>query len=1600
MSVRILSRRSVFASLVLLLILGFFSRSFGLDIGDEPMLSVMKPPPANIMFLIDNSQSMNFEILLEGTPQGLFYRDSDPLKTIGFAYLFGYDALDLGSDVDSIVDLGDNLKRKYYRKRTDLAKRYWETRCNGYNRLYYNPQAYYLPWPRTKNYPDLGNASLTAPLLNPAKKNSHKISMKKIYYTVQSNRLDDDMADFSGDDWNRKTTLLGTDIVALNGSWHFSDKKNASVVYPFHLSGKGTKTVRVKWVSELFTTRSDKVKLEVLDFNNKVLFSAVFSQKSLLPNNFTINVNVTELNDHGPDIYVRLTNEDNKKVVVDTVTVNDRPRISNAHYVTFEDKNKNGRVDAGEDVYLVNFIWRDGDSDEGGGDFDGEDNDGDGSDNPDGEAGVDGDVQEDSSAAQVVRKIYKIPGASSAGDRRWRSGFMKAVKASDLPSDLRRIYDPAYVTESGSDAASPDHPDVKNPYYVPPVSDLQNFTNWFQYYRTKLLATKSAIANAVYNLNNVRIGYHTLHQSVTSEPLLVSNKGKASVIIVDDQDGEEYYKETHNPLIEWTDSFAPVAYNGRSRNFAGILKRDAKAQWFADVPEAGVYDVYVRWSRYGRGAWRDRKARYRVGLQDENASVSWKYESGDLDQNGSEEYGYPDRWNKLATVTVDKVHERKEVLVELSRGESWPHRLTNADAIRLVRQGGSGEEDNSETLLDRLYGIEVKMKMDKPLRTGLESIGKYYDTEDTASFQSDSPALRSSPYFLKEEGGGCQQAFVIMTTDGLWTHKDSVGVGDADRDGVSNTLADVARYYYDRDLAPALPDLVPTNTFDQNTKQHMVTYALAFGNQGKIDPATHKYWEPGADPSAWAWPRGNTRSWDDRDKMDDLFHATVNGRGRYLNASSPDEMVGAMRAILEDILMRAEASGASLAVDSQRVRESMTIYQTEYYPKDWLGDLKAKPLTMVTDEGLEVGKESRWSAAQKLSEMSPDSRKLLSFSEGAAFVFRTDSLPQAVAHLMVADSRLERLSPKPAAREIVAYIRGEDRLGYRERKARHEDAPPYQYKTGDFVHSAPVYHRGLVYAGANDGMLHAFDALSGKEVFGFLPSFVHPHLWELMRPDYAENHRYFVDGPITIRTLVYDGGLRDVLVGGMRKGGMGYYGMTLRDTKTGWSVGKGDIGESDLVAGLSVWEFPPAGKRSEEKDMGYSFSTAAVVQSNGPGKPWVTIFGNGYKSLSGEAVLIVVNAITGEEIRRIRTGVGEGNGLSSPAVVDVNRDGTGDWVYAGDLKGNMWKFDISSSDPWDWDVYFEDGDTPKPLFTGMGKAGEDPQAITTKPGIARHCTGLGYMVVWGTGKYLHRSDMENYDQQTFYGVWDHGLSGKSGWLGGLDRSEVAAQENGAKHYGLDGSGYRLVEQRVRVTSAAPRENEGEIEGEAGPGVSVVVASHSNYPQNYIFRKEGENLVTPRVLEAESTVGWFFDLPDMGERMVQDTLIHGPYAFGVSFIPEGSVSTCESGGYSWFNAVESCTGSRSSQVVFDVDDNGRLEMPRKNEEGEWTYNDGLISAQGSTAVSRTRVEGMMYAPRILHGKDADVLLSSTSKINAVVEMEIEREGEGLIYWRMR
>ncbi|TWI71816.1 PilC-like protein with beta-propeller domain [Desulfobotulus alkaliphilus] len=1551
--------------LSILILSGIFWPAHAVEISDQPMLSAIKPPPANIMFLIDNSQSMDFEILLEGRKKGLFYRQSDLLEVFGYAYLFGNDGLDLGADVESSYDLDQNIRRDHMRKRVAASRQYWESRCYGYNRLYYNPSAFYLPWPESGSGQVFGNADPLNPKLNPVK--SQTVSMKDTYLEVRRAdldsrdiELDDDMADRQGQ-WERKNIGLGlTDIAAFNGHYHATRDDNAKITYPFHLSDAGRHQIQVNW--PLYTAldlaqvvvRTGDAFLRVYDHSGRVLYDKEkITQRGR--NGLTIEVEVVSLNPHGPDIFVELSSVPNNTsgafnrpawLVADNVEVQGRTKISNAHYFMFDDANDNTRVDTGERVFLVNFVWHDFGSGE-----------------------------------ELYRQIYEIPGGNRIRDRKLDVGFIRAISPGDLPLRLRKLYDGAY-REDGSQG------DDENAFYLSPEADLQNFANWFQYYRTKLLATKSAIANTIYNLSGVNIGFHTIKKDVTQPVLYVGNKGDATVIIVDDRDGGEYYEEW-GPMIQWADSHAPVAYNSKSRNSVStIFTADAWAKWRADVPVTGEYDVYVRWSRYGRNAWRDRRAEYKVGLQDEDGNISWG-ETFVVNQNGDERYGFPDRWNKLTRINVDNLHDGKEVVVKLTRGDIWPHRPTNADAIKLVRRGGGGDEDNSKTLLDRLYAIETKIDLigdKKPLREGLDTIGRYYATDLSAPADSE---LGDSPYVSESEGGGCQQAFVIMTTDGLWTDTDHVNVGDADGDGVANTLADVAMYYYERDLAPDLPNLVPVNTFDQNSQQHMVTYAVAFGNAGRINPDTHKYWESDADPRAWPWPEGSFRHWDDRDKMDDLFHATVNGRGRYFNASSPDELLFSMRSTLEDIIMRSQATGASLSVDSQRIQQGMTVFQTEYYPMDWLGDLKAKGLDPI-GSGLETGSE-KWSAAYELSRLGAGDRNIISAWGSTAFAFRPASVPDSLKATM--RDNVGGLPSSVTSSDIIAYLRGDDKTGFRKRYARHEDAPVHHYKTGDFVHSAPVYHRGLVYVGANDGMMHAFDARSGQEIFAFVPSFVYPDLWELMRPDYMDSHRYFVDGPISVRTLVDDGSLKDVLVGGLRKGGKGYYGMTLRDSLFGWDVAKAGASEGELATKLSVWEFPPSDERGSEEDMGYSFSSAAIVKANTLGNPPVAVFGNGYNSSSGEAVLIIVNALTGGEIRRIKTGAAGGNGLSSPAVVDIDGDGTADWVYAGDLQGNMWKFDISSDNAMDWGVFFSRSGQPAPLFRGVGKAGEDPQSVTTKPGVARHCSGVGYTVVWGTGRYLHESDMENFDQQTFYGVWDYwGPSGDTGQekkgLGTLDRSDVIHVGDvnpKANHYGLDGSAYRLVEQRVRVTSGVPRD--GELVGQTGPGVTSEVASHTSFPQTFEWEEDSDGR---KVLKEGSTVGWFFDLPDMGERMVQDATIHGPYAFGISFVPEGSVSLCESGGYSWFNAVESCTGARADQVVFDVDGDGRLDAEK----------DVLKVDKDGYHVSRRRVEGMMYTPVTLHGREYDALLASTSHSNSMVNMVIVKEGEGLFYWRMR
>jgi len=177
----------------------------------------------------------------------------------------------------------------------------------------------------------------------------------------------------------------------------------------------------------------------------------------------------------------------------------------------------------------------------------------------------------------------------------------------------------------------------------------------------------------------------------------------------------------------------------------------------------------------------------------------------------------------------------------------------------------------------------------------------------------------------------------------------------------------------------------------------------------------------------------------------------------------------------------------------------------------------------------------------------------------------------------------------------------------------------------------------------------------------------------------------------------------------------------------------------------------------------------------------VVIFGNGYDSPNQCASLVVLDAYTGKEVKVIQTSFRspcDCNGLSGVLPVDVTGDARVDYVYAGDLRGNLWKFDLTNESSSKWRTRYRDGSSnPKPLFTAQGPNNQT-QPITITPSIMKHPNGgyPGFMVLFGTGRYLNTADLENTDVQTIYGVWDYGDADDE-YLGTFDRGDEKELSN-------------------------------------------------------------------------------------------------------------------------------------------------------------------------------------------------------------------------------
>jgi type IV pilus assembly protein PilY1 len=318
-----------------------------------------------------------------------------------------------------------------------------------------------------------------------------------------------------------------------------------------------------------------------------------------------------------------------------------------------------------------------------------------------------------------------------------------------------------------------------------------------------------------------------------------------------------------------------------------------------------------------------------------------------------------------------------------------------------------------------------------------------------------------------------------------------------------------------------------------------------------------------------------------------------------------------------------------------------------------------------------------------------------------------------------------------------------------------------------------------------------------------------------------------------------------------------------------------------------MWEYTDA----DDADLGYTYSKPSIAKM--PDGKWYAIFGNGYNntvpdthtSTTGDAVLYLVQLDNKSNVIKLDTKAGyksdplsldRPNGLSSPAVVDLDGDGVVDMVYAGDLYGNVWKFKFAGTDKSAWGIPYTTGtNAPAPLFIATDSAG-NRQPITTRPQVGLGRRGEGTTVLVGTGKFLESSDrvVADIGTQTFYGIWDRNLK--------VDKLTDGAV---AKVSRSD-----LQEQSV-LTEVTP------------PGGTELVRVTS---QNAIGSK----------------LGWYMDLPAAGEIQVTNSALRNRRVIFTTQIP--SDDPCAGGGTSWLMELDYLTGARLEDSAFDLNNDGKFD----------------------------------------------------------------------------
>ncbi|MBB6365519.1 type IV pilus assembly protein PilY1 [Xanthomonas sacchari] len=530
-------------------------------------------------------------------------------------------------------------------------------------------------------------------------------------------------------------------------------------------------------------------------------------------------------------------------------------------------------------------------------------------------------------------------------------------------------------------------------------------------------------------------------------------------------------------------------------------------------------------------------------------------------------------------------------------------------------------------------------------------------------------------------------------------------------------------------------DLRPDNASDGLPgKQTLSTHWVDVVEYGDYkSPNTNQYWlttkyggfrvPEGYDPETNINALADSTWWDGS--------SYVNGNtgykkpDNYYLAADAEKMVASLRQAFERILEEMKGSAASLASNTTKLEAGARTYQSVFYSGTWRGDVVAYDVNQTTGALTQA-----WSASAQFPAW--DTRTI-------KFVNSNGNLDN------FAYGRLSGTPLSSATQNQINYLRGD-------RSQEKANGGVLRTRTGilgDIVNSQPVYvgapnprlyttatfngastyasfaaakstRTPMIYVGANDGMLHGFDAGTGAEKFAFVPRAAMTGLLNYTDPNYE--HRYYVDGELTVSDVYSGGSWRSVLIGTMGRGGKGMFALDVTDPNNITLLWDKTSTTTDLVG------------------LGNNLGKPIIGQlANGQ---WYVMLGNGPNSSGDSADLILVNAITGAS-SRIQTGSSGNNGLSGVLAWSSNNDFIVDRLYAGDLNGNVWRFNMTGA-----------SGTASRLFSAS--YGAKAQPITAAPTAAKDpATGLTW-VFFGTGKYLSSGDLGNKDVQSWYGLIDRG----------------------------------------------------------------------------------------------------------------------------------------------------------------------------------------------------------------------------------------------------